>query len=103
MLPVVLVPLGHRRVLVHVFDDLPPAHAGVVSAEADLSLLRGVRDDAHFRAAEVVVDKSLNHIPAMNKKFQGLLWRRFMASSYVRCGYVLPYFVSDCFVRAQVL
>src|SRR5260370_34619384 len=27
MLPVVLVPLGHGCVLVHVLDDLPPAHA----------------------------------------------------------------------------
>src|SRR6266852_3575421 len=29
VLPVVLVPLGHGRVLVHVFDDLAPADAGV--------------------------------------------------------------------------
>src|SRR5580700_3110214 len=56
---VVLVPLGNRRVLVHVFDDLAPAYTGVVSAEGDFALLRGVGDDAHFGAAEVVVEKIL--------------------------------------------
>src|SRR2546430_10275214 len=39
----------------------------------------------------------------MNRKFHGSLWRRFMASSYVRSGEVRPYFVSDFFVSAQVL
>jgi len=34
VLPVVLVPLRHGRVLVHVLDDLAPAHPGVVRAEA---------------------------------------------------------------------
>src|SRR5579859_7531255 len=57
--PVVLVPLGHGRVLVHVFDDVAPAHTGVVRAEADFALLRAVRNDAHFGAAEVVVEKIL--------------------------------------------
>ena len=56
---VVLVPLGDRRVLVHVLDDLAPAYARVVSAEGDFALLRGVRNDAHFGAAEVVVEKIL--------------------------------------------
>src|SRR5579863_10074619 len=45
---VVLVPLGHGRVLVHVFDDLAPAYARVVGAEGDFALLRGERDEAHF-------------------------------------------------------
>src|SRR5271168_2593410 len=56
---VVLVPLGNRRVLVHVFDDLAPAYARVVGAEGNFALLRGVGDDAHFGAAEVVVEKIL--------------------------------------------
>src|SRR5271169_3870903 len=56
---VVLVPLGDRRVLVHVLDDLAPAYARVVGAEGNFALLRGVRDDAHFGAAEVVVEKIL--------------------------------------------
>src|SRR5271167_2300392 len=56
---VVLVPLGNGRVLVHVLDDLAPAYARVVSAEGDFALLRGVGNDAHFGAAEVVVEKIL--------------------------------------------
>ena len=63
MLAVRLVPLGHGRVLVHVLDDLPPAHAGVVRAEADLALLCRVRDDAHFRAAEVIIKQILKPHP----------------------------------------
>src|SRR5438874_13782859 len=54
MLPVLLVPVGHLRVLVHVLDDLPPADAGVVRAEGDLAHLRCVGDDAHLGAAEIV-------------------------------------------------
>jgi ADP-heptose:LPS heptosyltransferase len=30
---------------VHLFDDLPPADAGVVRAKADLAFLRAIRDD----------------------------------------------------------
>src|SRR5437763_495029 len=56
---VILVPLGDGRILVHIFDDLPPAHAGVVGAEADFTLLGGVRNDAHFSAAEIIVEKIL--------------------------------------------
>src|SRR5208282_3756872 len=59
MFAVILVPLGDRRVLVHVLDDLAPAYARVVGAEANFALLRGVRNDAHFGAAEVVVEKIL--------------------------------------------
>jgi hypothetical protein len=50
-----------------------------LSTEADFALLRG-EDDAHF-GAEIVVEKIWNHIPAMNRKFHGSVWRRFMASS----------------------
>src|SRR6202795_1374512 len=56
---VILVPFRHRRIFVHVFDDLAPAYAGVVCAEGNFTLLRGVRNDAHFGAAEVVVKKIL--------------------------------------------
>src|SRR5579872_1140011 len=59
MLPVSLVPLGYGRILVHVLDDLPPAYAGVICAEGNLALLRGVGNDAHFGAAEVVVEEIL--------------------------------------------
>src|SRR5208283_508598 len=59
MLAVGLVPLGDGRVFVHVFDDLAPADAGVVGAEADFALLRAVGNDAHFGAAEIVVEEIL--------------------------------------------
>src|SRR5450759_1829039 len=54
MLPVLLVPLGHRRRLVHPLDDVAPARAGVVRAEGDLTHLRRVGDDAHLGATEIV-------------------------------------------------
>src|SRR5262249_22655696 len=59
-----LVPLGDRRGLKHLLDDLPPPDAGVVRAEGDLPHLRRVRDDAHLRAAEVVVEEVLEPHPA---------------------------------------
>src|SRR5215470_3981416 len=59
VLAVGAVPLGDRCVFVHVFDDLAPADAGVVRAEGDFALLRGVRNDAHFGAAEVIVEQIL--------------------------------------------
>jgi len=37
MLSVLLVPLRDRRRLVHLLDDVAPAHAGVVRAEGDLA------------------------------------------------------------------
>ncbi len=63
VLSVVLIPLGHGRVLMHVLDDLPPTHAGVVRAEADLALLRRIRNDAHFGAAAIVVEQILEPHP----------------------------------------
>src|SRR5271154_7128894 len=54
-----LVPLGEGGGHVHLLDDIAPAHAGVVSTEADLALLRGVRNDALLGAAEVVVEQVL--------------------------------------------
>ena len=43
----------------HLLDDVAPAHARVVGAEADLAFLRGVGDDALLGAAEVVVEEVL--------------------------------------------
>ena len=54
-----LVPLGEGGGHVHLLDDVAPAHAGVVGAEADLAFLRGVGDDALLGAAEVVVEEIL--------------------------------------------
>src|SRR4028118_2351083 len=59
MPPVLFVPLGNRRVLVHLLDDVAPTYPRVIGAETDLALLRAVRDDAHLRAAEVVVEQVL--------------------------------------------
>ena len=59
MLSILLIPLGDRRCLVHVFDNLPPADPGIVGAEGDLTQLRRIRNDAHFGAAEVVVEQVL--------------------------------------------
>src|SRR5207245_3182612 len=63
MFPVSAVPLRNSRILVHVLDDLPPADSRIVRAERDFSLLRCVRDDAHFRAAEVIVEEVLEPHP----------------------------------------
>src|SRR4029077_18296080 len=59
VLAVGLVPFGDGRVLVHVLDDLAPAYAGVVRAEGNFALLRGIGDDAHFGATEIVVEQIL--------------------------------------------
>ena len=56
---VLLVPLGERGRHVHLLDDVPPADARVVGAEADLALLRRIRNDAALGAAEVVVEQIL--------------------------------------------
>src|SRR6185437_11440891 len=55
----VFIPLGNRGVLVHVLDDVPPANASVVSTETDLAFLSAVGDDAHLRAAEIVIEQIL--------------------------------------------
>src|ERR1019366_4817325 len=54
-----LVPLGEGGGHVHLLHDVAPAHAGVVGTEADLALLRGVRDDALLGASEIVVEQVL--------------------------------------------
>ena len=56
---VLLVPLGEGGGHVHLLDDVAPAYAGVVRAEADLTFLRGVGDDALLGTAEVVVEEVL--------------------------------------------
>ena len=59
-----LEPLLRARDRMHVLDDLPPADAGVVCAERDLTLLCAVRNDAHLRATEVVRPEILEPHPA---------------------------------------
>src|SRR5260370_1365579 len=53
------VPLGEGGGHVHLLDDVSPAHAGVVGAEADLTFLSGVRNNALLSPAEVVVEEVL--------------------------------------------
>ena len=60
---VLLVPFGHGRVLVHVFDDIAPTDSGIVRAETNLTFLRAVGNDAHFGAPKVVVEKILEPHP----------------------------------------
>ncbi len=43
----------------HFFDDLPPADSGIGGAEGNFPFLRAVGNDAHFRAAEIVIEQVL--------------------------------------------
>ena len=56
---VFFIPFRQARGFVHVLDNLSPADTGVVSAEANLAFLCAVRDDAHFGAAEVIIEQIL--------------------------------------------
>ena len=83
---VLFVPLGQRGGHVHLLDDVAPAHAGVVSAEADFAFLRGVRDDALLGAAEVVVEQILEphagdeeEVPAIRATLLDILHRAVAA------------------------
>src|SRR5690242_16858802 len=52
LMPAVLfVPLGERRGHVHLLDDVPPTHTGVVGAERNLAFLGGIRNNALLSAA----------------------------------------------------
>src|SRR5580765_8079963 len=59
VLAILLVPLGDAGRLVHVLDDLSPTDSGVVGAEGNLAQLSCVGNDAHFGAAEVIVEQIL--------------------------------------------
>ena len=49
-----LMPFGQSCSLVHVFNNLPPPHSGVVSTEGNLPLLGAIGYHTHLSAAEVV-------------------------------------------------
>src|SRR5260370_42315544 len=59
MLAMGAIPFRHGSILVHVLDNLAPPHASIVGAERNFALLRGVRNDAHFSAPEVVIEQIL--------------------------------------------
>src|SRR5215204_522778 len=54
-----LIPLCHGRVLVHVLDDVSPADTRVVSTEGNLTFLSTVGNDTHLGASEIVVEEIL--------------------------------------------
>ena len=92
VLAVGLVPLGHRRALVHVLDNLPPSDPGVVGTEGDFTELRRIGDDAHFGPPEVVVEKILKphtgndaHLPGERPPFEDIV-----VSAVRRCIPVRP-------------
>src|SRR5246500_5967805 len=59
MPPMLLIPLCQRGGHVHLLDDVPPSHPGVVSAKGNLSLLRSVGDNALLGPAEILVEQIL--------------------------------------------
>src|SRR5215210_3931673 len=82
MTAMLLIPLRDGRVLVHVLDNVSPTDAGVVGAEGDFALLRAVWDDAHLRAAEIVVEEVLEphardeeEVPAIGAPLLDVIFR----------------------------
>src|SRR5262249_29306309 len=59
MTAMLLVPFREGWRHVHRLDDVPPRDPGVVGAEGNLALLRGIRNDAHLGTPEVVVEEIL--------------------------------------------
>src|SRR5215831_9213196 len=59
MSAVLFIPLSYGGVLVHVLNDIAPADSRVVCAEGNLAFLRPVGNDAHFRAAEIIIEQVL--------------------------------------------
>ena len=58
-----VIPFSHRRVLVHVLDNVAPSDTRIVRAEANFTFLRSVRNDAHLGAAKIVVEQILKPHP----------------------------------------
>src|SRR5437870_7557 len=90
---VLVVPLGERRRHVHLLDDVAPADAGVVRAEGNLALLRGIGNDAHLGATEVVVEQILEphardeeEVPAVRTALLDVLNRTIALDLTIRSG-----------------
>ena len=88
--PVLFIPLCDGRILVHVLNDVAPANAGVVSAETDFTLLRTIRDDAHFGSAEVIVEQILKphacdeeEVPAVRATLLDVIFGAFAVNATV--------------------
>ena len=72
MSSILFIPFCHCGVLVHVFNDISPADASVISAETNLAFLSAIRDDAHLSAAEIVVEQILKPHPRNEKKIPAI-------------------------------
>src|SRR5580704_10700193 len=78
LMPAVLfVPLAQRGGHMHLLDDVPPTHPGVVSAKRNLTFLRGVGDNALLGPPEIVVEQILEpharheqQVPAVAPAFE---------------------------------
>src|SRR5881227_777030 len=51
-----LVPFRDGCILMHVLNNVAPANAGIVGAETNLTFLGSVRNDAHLRPTEIVIE-----------------------------------------------
>src|SRR5438270_7041892 len=63
-----LIPFRDGRVLMHMLNDVAPADAGIVGAETNLAFLSSIRNYAHLRTTEVVIEKILEPHPSDEKK-----------------------------------
>src|SRR5262249_40625338 len=73
MFSMFFVPFRDAGGLVHVLDDLPPADSGVVRTERDFPELGGIRNDAHLRPAEVVIEEVLEPHSGNEEEVPGIL------------------------------
>src|SRR5208283_3722663 len=71
--PVLFIPFGQGSRHVHLLNDVPPPHPGVVSAERNLPLLRRIRDNALLRPPEIIVKQILKPHPRNKQKVPPVL------------------------------
>src|SRR5437879_6365047 len=50
------IPFCHGRVLMHMLNYVAPANAGVVGTKTNLTFLGSVRNNAHLRPTEIVIE-----------------------------------------------
>src|SRR5437660_253837 len=63
-----VVPLRDGGVLMHMLDDVPPADASVVGTKTNFTFLGSVRNDAHLRPPEIVIESILEPHPSDETK-----------------------------------
>src|SRR4029453_18581252 len=79
---ILFIPLSNSGVLVHVLNNVAPTDSVVVGTERNLTFLGAVRNDAHFGAAKIVVEKILKphtrdeeEVPAIRASPSDVLFR----------------------------